>query len=63
MSSRSGVILSTSRSAADQLGHAKPSPTADIYMGGKKRATERLMCLKISSLIGSALGPLPRRPL
>ncbi len=44
------MILSTSRSAADQLGHAKPSPTADIYMGGKKRATERLRCSKISSL-------------
>jgi integrase len=26
-------------SAADQLGHAKPSLTADIYMGRKKRAT------------------------
>ncbi len=27
------------RSAADQLGHAKPSLTGDIYMGRKKRAT------------------------
>jgi integrase len=26
-------------SAADQLGHAKPSLTADIHMGRKKRAT------------------------
>jgi hypothetical protein len=39
MSSRSSVILPTSRSAADQLGHAKPSLTAEIYMGRKKRAT------------------------
>ena len=29
----------SARSAADQLGHAKPSLTADIYMGRKKRAT------------------------
>jgi integrase len=29
----------SARSAADQLGRAKPSLTADIYMGRKKRAT------------------------
>ena len=29
----------SARSAADQLGHAKPSLTADLYMGRKKRAT------------------------
>jgi len=29
----------SARSASDQLGHAKPSLTADIYMGRKKRAT------------------------
>jgi integrase len=29
----------SARSAADQLGHAKPLLTADIYMGRKKRAT------------------------
>jgi integrase len=29
----------SARSAADQLGHAKPSLTADIYMGRRKRAT------------------------
>jgi integrase len=29
----------SARAAADQLGHAKPSLTADIYMGRKKRAT------------------------
>jgi integrase len=29
----------SARSAADQLGHAKPSLTADIYMGRKKRGT------------------------
>jgi integrase len=29
----------SARSAADQLGHAKPSLTADIYMGRMKRAT------------------------
>jgi hypothetical protein len=29
----------SARSTADQLGHAKPSLTADIYMGRKKRAT------------------------
>ena len=40
------MILPTSRSAADQLGHAKPSLTADIYMGRKKRATERPEVLK-----------------
>jgi integrase len=28
----------SARSAADQLGHAEPSLTADIYMGRKKRA-------------------------
>jgi hypothetical protein len=39
MSSRSSVIFPTLHSAADQLGHAKPSLTADIEMGRKKRAT------------------------
>jgi hypothetical protein len=39
MSSRSSVIFPTSHSAADQLGHAKTSLTADIEMGRKKRAT------------------------
>jgi integrase len=29
----------SARAAADQLGHAKPSLTADIYMGRRKRAT------------------------
>jgi integrase len=29
----------SSRSAADQLGHAKPSLTADVYMGRKRRTT------------------------
>jgi integrase len=29
----------SARSAADQLGHATPSLTADLYMGGRKRAT------------------------
>jgi integrase len=29
----------SARSAADELGHAKPSLTADILMGRKKRAT------------------------
>jgi hypothetical protein len=29
----------SARSAADQLGHAKPSLTADIYIGRRKRAT------------------------
>jgi integrase len=29
----------SARSAADQLGHAKPSLIADIYMGRQKRAT------------------------
>ncbi len=29
----------SARSAADQLGHAKPSLTADLYMGRKERAT------------------------
>ena len=33
------MIFPTSHSAADQLGHAKPSLTADIYVGRKKRAT------------------------
>jgi hypothetical protein len=28
----------SARSAADQLGYAKPSLTADIYMGRRKRA-------------------------
>jgi hypothetical protein len=28
----------SARSAADQLGHAKPWLTADIYMGRRKRA-------------------------
>ena len=39
----------SARSAADQLGHAKPSLTADIYMGRKKRATGGPRCPKISS--------------
>jgi len=29
----------SARAAADQLGHAKPSLTTDIYMGRRKRAT------------------------
>ena len=29
----------SARSAADQLGHAKPSMTADVYYGRKARAT------------------------
>ena len=29
----------SARSAADQLGHAKPSLTAGIYIGRKKHAT------------------------
>ena len=37
----------SAHSAADQLGHAKPSLTADIYMGRKKRGRPR--CSKISS--------------
>ncbi len=39
----------SARSAADQLGHAKPSLTADIYMGRKKRATGRPRCSKACS--------------
>jgi integrase len=29
----------SARSAADQLGHAKPSVTQDVYYGRKRRAT------------------------
>jgi hypothetical protein len=49
MSSRSSVIFPTVHSAADQLGQAKPSLTADIEMGRKKRATGAAECSKISS--------------
>ena len=39
----------SARAAADQLGHAKPSLTADIYMGRRKRATRQRKCSKIFS--------------
>jgi hypothetical protein len=51
----------SARSAGDQLGHTKPSLTADIYMGRKKRATgvaevlEGLFQPKLSRLSVSCL--------
>ncbi|HEX7210796.1 MAG TPA: hypothetical protein VF241_07745 [Propionibacteriaceae bacterium] len=51
-------------SATDQLGHAKPSLTADIYMGRKKGVIGPAEVLEARpTLIGSALGPMPRGPL
>jgi integrase len=35
----------SARSAADQLGHAKPSLTADIYVG-RKKSGNLLICLQ-----------------
>jgi integrase len=53
----------SARSATDHLGHAKPS-TADIYMGRKKGVIGPAEVLEARpTLIGSALGPMPRGPL
>jgi hypothetical protein len=52
------------RSATDQRGPAKPSLTADIYMGRKKGLIGPAAVLEARpTLIGSALGPMPRGPL
>jgi hypothetical protein len=52
----------SARSAADQLGHAKPSLTAHIYMGRKKRATGAAEVLEdLFHLIGQ-IRPLPSEP-
>jgi hypothetical protein len=47
----------------DHLGHAKPSLTAEIYMGRKKVIGPAEVLEARPTLIGSALGPMPRGPL
>lgn len=37
----------SSRSAADQLGHAKPSLASDVYMGRKRRRTGAVDVLEV----------------
>jgi hypothetical protein len=50
-----GLSVSIRRSAADQLGQAKPSLPADIYMAAGKCATGRPSCpTSLPALTGSA---------